>query len=695
MEYHPLLRPYHSDTSLATNPLQLDSSSNNHAHLFPAQSEPILSSRVEEDIVTYQHLISASEALEAIVAEGALVGVSSSCLRALRAAAGQLRDGDSKGADDEKVLKIVYGTMKYLHYIDIILVKTQFLVYYPDFLSHLGLVKIVMYLHLQTHFDPLRWTRFVTSPTITADQSDLIGNLEEAVKIHRIKLGAALARLRIEKRAVGETVRDQVEALLPFELRMRESVSVGMPKYVRVNLLKTTPTKVADLLRKAGFHVDLSQKDVSAESPDTIVGDSQFDDLLIVPATVFNDLKAHEIMTDGLLIFQDKASAFAPRQLASLLHKSGAHIIDARAGCGTRVTHLAALTKDKHRIFAFESRAVRNATLRVRLEAQGVKSVEVVEDDFMSVNVKDPKYEKVSTIICEPACSGSAIVDKLGYMLQEEEFPADRYSKKDMVGFKRQQYLMLRKASQFPNVRNIVYVTRTTRREENDGVVEEFLDMAGGRWKVSPVLSALNASSEESPFLEKIPSASGNGIFVASFTKCVIPIDHTNEMDGIDVSFGISPAADMTASLQHLNVSGTNKKRRVKKSRNSVDSLNSSKRPSVLTKSQLKASVERLSSTTKQVKSSSNSNRASQIAKKASQQSEDDDDKDGDAEDKDEEAKGDEEDDQHQFDYGLDFVILGVSLKEFYAPKAEALTVLARKQPFRWSYPVPNPMPWK
>ena len=112
-----------------------------------------------------------------------------------------------------------------LHYIDVILVKTQFLVYYPEFLSCLGLVKVLVYIHLQHHFDPLRWTRFEPSSTITLLQVDLLKSLEESIKTHKVKLGAALARLRIEKRAVGETVRDQVEALLPFEIRMRESLS--------------------------------------------------------------------------------------------------------------------------------------------------------------------------------------------------------------------------------------------------------------------------------------------------------------------------------------------------------------------------------------------------------------------------------------------------------------------------------------
>ncbi|TPX43185.1 hypothetical protein SeLEV6574_g05196 [Synchytrium endobioticum] len=671
---------YRSEPLLHPGPL---SSPLHHGHLFPAQSEPILHNRCaspDDAAVAYHHLIAAADALEAIVAEGALVGISPTCLRSLRAGAGQLSRTDAKARDDEKVLGIVYGTMKYLHYIDIVLVKTQFLVYYPAFLSCLGLVKVVIYLHLQHHFDATRWLRFVPS-AIPSRQAETIASLDESVKLHSVKLGAALARLRIEKRAVGETVRDQVEALLPFEIRIRESVSVGMHKCVRVNLLRTTPSEVSDMLRNAGFHVDLSQPP-SLHETQAILSDPDFDDLLVVPASIFNDLKSHDIMTSGLLIFQDKASAYAPRQLVSLLPThTGLSIMDARAGCGTRVAHIAALTRDKHHILAFESRTVRTATLRSRLDAQGIKNVEVMHDDFMSANTKDPRYEHVTAVICEPACSGSAIVDKLGYMLQEEEFPADRYSTKDLVALKRQQYLTLRKASQFPNVRHIVYVTRATRRDENQGVVDEFLDMGGGQWTAVPVLPHMQPGEM---FLEHLPSQSGNGIFIACFSKCVLPLSHDIHPDSVDADNTVPPAADVHSSFDSLDV--PIKKRRSRATKQTERT--SIARTARLSRTQLRASVERLS-TTKEVSlpSLANSKRPSHVTKKLVSNDET-------VQDRDAEGRGQET--TNRFEDDFDFIILGSSLKHFFAPRNDALGVIAtRRAAMRWSYPVPNPVPWK
>ncbi|TPX54551.1 hypothetical protein SeMB42_g00208 [Synchytrium endobioticum] len=140
-----------------------------------------------------------------------------------------------------------------------------------------------------------------------------IGLVQWEYKINfdiHLEEGLHSARLRIEKTAVGETVRDQGEALLPFEIRIRESVPrydsgahaselIGMPKYVRANLLKATSSEVSDMLRNAGFHVDLSQPS-SLHETQAILIDPNFDDLLVVPASIFNDINSHDIMTSTL-----------------------------------------------------------------------------------------------------------------------------------------------------------------------------------------------------------------------------------------------------------------------------------------------------------------------------------------------------------------------------------------------------------
>lgn len=58
----------------------------------------------------------------------------------------------------------------------------------------------------------------------------------------------------------------------------------------------------------------------------------------------------------------------------------------------------------------------------------------------------DIEFAKVTSIIIEPGNSGSAIMDKLGYLLQEEVFPVDHLPKKDLHELKRQQIVNLKHA---------------------------------------------------------------------------------------------------------------------------------------------------------------------------------------------------------------------------------------------------------
>jgi hypothetical protein len=63
--------------------------------------------------------------------------------------------------------------------------------------------------------------------------------------------------------------------------------------------------------------------------------DDDFEDLLVIPPSLFADLKSSLFVKDGYLIFQDKASMYCPLQMKGMVTQ-GDIVIDARAGCGTR-----------------------------------------------------------------------------------------------------------------------------------------------------------------------------------------------------------------------------------------------------------------------------------------------------------------------------------------------------------------------
>jgi 16S rRNA C967 or C1407 C5-methylase (RsmB/RsmF family) len=177
--------------------------------------------------------------------------------------------------------------------------------------------------------------------------------------------------------------------------------------------------------------------------------DDDFDNLLIIPPSCFADIKGGPMVTEGNLIFQDKASVYCSAQIREYIQK-GDTLIDARAGCGTRLPQLSSLVGKTGHIFAFEHRPGRLETLKSNLKLFGCENVTVIEDDFSISNFKDNQYKDVTTIIVEPVNSGTTIVDKLGFMLQEEEYPVDHVSLKDLLVLKRQQVSSLKHAFKFP-----------------------------------------------------------------------------------------------------------------------------------------------------------------------------------------------------------------------------------------------------
>ncbi|KAI8807660.1 hypothetical protein BJ742DRAFT_854100 [Cladochytrium replicatum] len=542
-------------------------------------------------------LLLAAEILENIVAEGTLIG-----LRRLRgtsdASLSQLWSSSlsllSDGKDDaqrdqvtlgtdERVLRLVYGAMKYLQFTDTILVKTQFLVYNNQFLNHLGLVKIMIYDLMKYHFDYSRYPGIkyhpiptdlpevdpasgVPSVVIIESMNDMVRDLSIALHNHRVKLAAAFARIRIERKAAGRTIEEQVQNILPEEVRLKESIAVEMPKSYRVNMLRTTPNAVINELISSGFPVCSNHTGSIRPGipPPCIEVDPDFQDLLIIPQDCYPNLKSHPLVLDGKLIFQDKASLYAAKHLeadlatqpppkkkkkkivvteevgenVNVLEKevTGPIVIDARAGCGVRASYLSALMGNRGKIYAFENRTSRLESLKARLNVQAVNSlskkvvdedVEIIEEDFLSIDQNDPKFS-----------NGPAIMDRLGFLLQEEEFPNDQYSNTDLISLKRGQLSFLRTAFKFSKVKTVVYITRSIHRQENEEVIEEAMDRFGREhWKLTCVLPDI-VSEEQHEYEECLTirptPESGNGVFVGAFTR---------------TSFGPNQSHDWIASI--------------------------------------------------------------------------------------------------------------------------------------------------
>ncbi|KAI8823776.1 S-adenosyl-L-methionine-dependent methyltransferase [Fimicolochytrium jonesii] len=524
------LRAYHSDISLApggawaarlsrsTSNISDDSTASSSAL---QRSHSLLDDLDAEEQHTCAEILLAAETLENMVNESVFVGAAP--YRKMKS--GNLGQSalwrDNMG---DKVLKLVYGTMKYLPYIDTILVKTQFLVYNNEFLNQLAIVKIMIYDLMKNHFDyhkypGIDYTLPADALPTDKDHFELVKELDQTLRGFQVKLAAAYARVRIARKASGNTSKEQMENVLPEGIRRKEYIAGDMPKCLRVNHFKTTVGRVLGELEAALGSESFQQG---------VVIDPDFQDLIVVSPDCFAEIKASKAVTEGRLIVEDKSSFWLPQHVRSILpdlnleESQPIQVLDARAGCGIKALHLASLLSESGTVFACEARTGRLETLKLHKEIQGCQNLEIIESEFTTLDPLDPKFANVSVIIVEPLNSGTGILDKLGYLLQEEEYSSEQYSQKDLWALKSQQLATLRHAFSFPNIKAVTYVTRSINAEENEEVVRETLEALDDAWELGCVLPEVpverNQEYEIEECLKITPSeATGNGIFIASF----------------------------------------------------------------------------------------------------------------------------------------------------------------------------------
>ncbi|XP_015736354.1 probable 28S rRNA (cytosine-C(5))-methyltransferase [Coturnix japonica] len=294
------------------------------------------------------------------------------------------------------------------------------------------------------------------------------GRWKALARRHRARLEAELARLKVRR---GVSSNEQL--LQPESGTGPEAPQV--PRYVRVNVLKTRVDDVVEFFKRQGFAflgTAGSVEDLKSLSGKKFLLDLHLPELLVFPPqTDFHD---NRLYTSGHIILQDKASCLP----AFLLSPSaGSHVIDACAAPGNKTSHLAAILQNKGCIFAFDVDTKRLATMNTMLTRAGVTSFKLAQQDFLTVDPHDPKYSKVKYILLDPSCSGSGMVARLP--LEEAAPSAERLQA--LSGFQRR---ILSHALRFPAVQRLVYSTCSVHREENEDVVHAVLQELGSAFRL-------------------------------------------------------------------------------------------------------------------------------------------------------------------------------------------------------------------
>lgn len=298
------------------------------------------------------------------------------------------------------------------------------------------------------------------------------GSWKTMMMKHRSRLQAELARMKVKQKV------SRNEDLLPASVQ--QLTGDRLPRYVRVNTLKTTVEDAVDYLKRDGFSY-LGQ----ASGPDDLplkqkdfVRDQHLPELLVFsPRADFHD---HFLYKAGHIILQDKASCLP----AYLLNPPpGSHVIDACAAPGNKTSHLAAIMKNKGRLFAFDLDAKRLATMSTLLLRAGVTCQQLANQDFLKVDPDSLQYKDVEYILLDPSCSGSGMVCLRDSTSVDQEKDQARLA--SLASF---QLRCLNHGLRFPHLKRLVYSTCSVHSQENEEVITACLQQNPG-FRLVPLLA--------------------------------------------------------------------------------------------------------------------------------------------------------------------------------------------------------------
>ncbi|XP_071331758.1 28S rRNA (cytosine-C(5))-methyltransferase isoform X2 [Trachinotus anak] len=204
---------------------------------------------------------------------------------------------------------------------------------------------------------------------------------------------------------------------------------------------------------------------------------SRNEDLL--PAGVQQSTADH-LPRAGHIILQDKASCLP----AYLLNPpAGSHVIDACAAPGNKTSHLAAIMKNKGKLFAFDLDAKRLATMSTLLLRAGVTCQQLANQDFLKVDPDSLQYKDVEYILLDPSCSGSGMVCLRDNISADQEKDQARLA--SLASF---QLRCLNHGLRFPRLKRLVYSTCSIHSQENEEVVKACLQQNPG-FRLVPLLA--------------------------------------------------------------------------------------------------------------------------------------------------------------------------------------------------------------
>lgn len=350
------------------------------------------------------------------------------------------------------IYAVVYSTLKYKEYIQIIIRKSKIKTVIPKKLK-------------------------VSDELLILLVHDLIfsskGRIQSAK--HPIKDAVLQNKTRLQSEFIKLKLKYKVKSVQ--ELPTKEVDGDETPiRWFRINTIKISPDTFFEThpffkkLQPVSSFEEITQ-------PGMIYSDDYIPHLFGIHPK--EKLTATQAYLKGEVIIQDRASCFPAQILNQDPNDVHTEVIDACAAPGNKTTHSASYLADKPDsvVYAFERDDNRVKILKMMCErATGTAKknlIQITHADFTSTKRED--FPNVTGLVVDPSCSGSGIFGRVLEDSQQEEqdredIDTERLTK--LAGF---QFKIVKHALLFPNARKVVYSTCSIHPHENERVVVDLL----------------------------------------------------------------------------------------------------------------------------------------------------------------------------------------------------------------------------
>ncbi|XP_054454057.1 putative methyltransferase NSUN7 [Anoplopoma fimbria] len=435
--------------------------------------------------------------------------------------------------------ELAFNTLKYQELLEDIMIDSCFYLTQPMPDDQTGLIAVMLYDFQDRKFLPRERQG---AEEIVQEVRDV----ESYLHRFKTKLAASLARCRIKHDLLS------IEYILPESVKMKQERSSSLPLYAWVNTLKSSVDEVQSDLKSAGFS---QVKSIGQLEGQTFWQDPHCGDILVFPAQLKAQLYSSKLLSDHILIIQDKSCSLGPNAVCSLLPEEGDVLM---VGCfsGLTVSHTASLIAEKHKanskvqptvyVCVSDRTVAQREELQQAVTAMGSKNVKLIPEVFQSLDSSDKRLQKLRVILLMPKCSVSAISNPVEFLLQEngdtellQDLSQSSIAKSKLEALVAQQRKDIDHALKFSKVLSVVYSTCSSYKEENEEVVSRALEQAKARseqegepkqanFRLSPSPFSIPDHAEDpmetQPFFMLEPSEQNNGCFLAVLSKEPEPV---------------------------------------------------------------------------------------------------------------------------------------------------------------------------